>query len=117
MTSLFLKNLNEEVTKKVLEDTFRKYGAADVKREKIREPFAFVNFTRKDDAQIAMEELQGKELFGITLDISWAKQNEEKEDGKKETSIKNQEQLILDYINFGYSYSATGLTDSFKKWK
>ena len=70
---LFIKNIDPTVNEVLLESIFKQYG--DVKETKIiydkitweSRGFGFVEFKKKEDALMAIEELNGKELIGKKL--------------------------------------------------
>ena len=75
---LFIKNIDPTVNEVLLESIFKQYG--DVKDTKIiydkitweSRGFGFVEFKNKDDAQKAIEGLNGKELVGKKLSVEVA---------------------------------------------
>ena len=75
---LFIKNIDPTVNEVLLESIFKQYG--DVKETKIiydkitweSRGFGFVEFKKKEDALMAIEELNGKELIGKKLSVEEA---------------------------------------------
>ena len=75
---LFIKNIDPTVNEVLLESIFKQYG--DVKDTKIiydkitweSRGFGFVEFKNKEDALMAMEGLNGKELIGKKLSVEEA---------------------------------------------
>jgi len=69
--SLFVGRLSSEVRTKDLHDLFNKYG--HLTRCDLKGSYAFITLDDERDAEDAMAELQGKELFGARINIEWAK--------------------------------------------
>jgi len=78
-TSLYVKNIPDETLPDDLRDLFSKYGSlSDVyipldyytKRPR---GFAYVQFEDPRDAEDAVESVDGKRLFGYTLEVQFAK--------------------------------------------
>ena len=75
---LFIKNIDSTVNEVLLESIFKQYG--DVKETKIiydkitweSRGFGFVEFNKKEDALMAIEGLNGKELIGKKLSVEEA---------------------------------------------
>jgi RNA recognition motif-containing protein len=68
-SKLYVGNLNYTVTTEQLEDLFRQYG--EVKSVNIIDGkgFGFVEFTTSDEAEKAMEALNGTEFEGRTMKV------------------------------------------------
>lgn len=78
-TSLYVKNIPDEILPEDLRDMFSKYGAlSDVyipldyytKRPR---GFAYVQFEDPRDAEDAVESCDGKRIYGYTLEVQFAK--------------------------------------------
>jgi RNA recognition motif-containing protein len=75
---LFIKNIDPTVNEVLLESIFKQYG--DVMETKIiydkitweSRGFGFVEFKKKEDAEKAIEGLNGKELVGKKLSVEVA---------------------------------------------
>ena len=83
-TTLRITNLSEETQEIDIRDIFSRYGnlsrvylALDRQTHRSR-GFAFVSFYSKEDAQNAMDNLQGIALNHLILGIEWAKPNKKK---------------------------------------
>lgn len=83
-TTLRITNLSEETQEIDIRDIFSRYGnlsrvylALDQQTHRSR-GFAFVSFYSKEDAQNAMDNLQGIALNHLILSIEWAKPNNKK---------------------------------------
>ncbi len=77
--TLRVTNLSEDTTESDLQDLFRRFGhtsriylAKDKLTFKSR-GFAFVNFSRKEDAQSAVDKLNGWGYDNLILAVEWAK--------------------------------------------
>jgi RNA recognition motif-containing protein len=79
-TKLYVGNLSFEVTDQELEQLFSQYGevvSATVIRDRDTDRsrgFGFVEFSQKEDAQKAKEEMNGKEFTGRALRIDEARE-------------------------------------------
>jgi RNA recognition motif-containing protein len=75
---LFVKNIDESVNEVLLESIFRQFGEiVDTKivYDKITwqsRGFGFIQFKKKEDAEKAIAELDGKELVGKKISVSEA---------------------------------------------
>ncbi len=73
-----MSNLSEETQEEDLGDLFYRFGqitriyVAKDKANNTSKGFAFVTFTRKRDAQIAMDSLNGYGYDHLILKIEWA---------------------------------------------
>jgi translation initiation factor 3 subunit G len=77
-------NLSEEVTEQDLQELISRFGhtsriylARDRQTQESR-GFAFVNFSRRDDAEKCIERLNGHGYANLILHVEWAKPREEK---------------------------------------
>ncbi|XP_067135366.1 polyadenylate-binding protein 4-like [Centruroides vittatus] len=77
-TNIYIKNFEEDLDDEKLKKLFEKYGnitsakAMTDEFGKLR-GFGFVNFENSEDAQQAIEEMNGKELNGKILYVGWAR--------------------------------------------
>ena len=71
--SLYLGNLNYDVTIEDLQSIFHNYG--EVKDIKLiqKKGIAFVSLENQDDAALAMKSLDGIDFLGRKLIIDWAR--------------------------------------------
>ncbi|VDL74914.1 unnamed protein product [Nippostrongylus brasiliensis] len=73
---LYVRNLKEAVTEEKLKEIFAPFGEID--RVKKIKDYAFVHFKEREPCLKALEEWNGKELEGVTIDCSLAKPQTEK---------------------------------------
>jgi len=83
-STLRVTNLSEDTTEQDLSDLFRRFGhtsriylAKDRLTNKSR-GFAFINYTHREDAQAAIDKLNGHGYDHLILQVEWAKPREEK---------------------------------------
>ncbi|KAL0476561.1 SCL33 [Acrasis kona] len=90
LRSLYIRNLNQRTRAETLKDIFSKYGTvADVHIPRdyyTKEPrgFAYVEFRNARDADVAKEEMNGREIQGRVVQISYA-------EGKRKTKDEMRE--------------------------
>lgn len=65
--SLFVGNISKNVRRADVIDEFEKFGKCDIAFK--GGSFAFVEFDNERDAEDAMEDLQGKDMGGLKLNI------------------------------------------------
>jgi len=86
-TKLFVGNLNFSVTENDLQDAFAAYGtvveANLIMDRATNRPrgFAFVTMNSPEEAQQAIQGLNGKEMGGRALNVSVAREREERPSG------------------------------------
>lgn len=74
-----VSNLSEDTTENDLQDLFRYFGSVNrtyLARDKITrnsKGFAFVSFANRDDAQRAIEQLNGYGYDNLILHVEWAR--------------------------------------------
>uniref|UniRef100_A0A7E4UMD1 HnRNP-R, Q splicing factor family n=1 Tax=Panagrellus redivivus TaxID=6233 RepID=A0A7E4UMD1_PANRE len=68
---LYVKNLKEAVTEDKLTEMFKPYG--EIERVKKIRDYAFIHYKNREDALKAMEEMKGKVIEGVDVEISLAK--------------------------------------------
>jgi cold-inducible RNA-binding protein len=84
MTNIFVGNLSYQTTEPELEAAFASYGAVEkisvVRDRDTGQPrgFAFVEMTNKDEANKAIQGLNGHELNGRALNVNEARPKEER---------------------------------------
>ena len=78
--SLFIGNLSQEAEPKDLETAFSVYGKCKFNP---KGKYGFMEFEKADDAEEAMNALQGTKFDGRAINISWSKKSE-KYDPKKD---------------------------------
>jgi len=83
-STLRVTNLSEDTTEQDLSDLFRRFGhtsriylAKDRLTNKSR-GFAFINYTHREDAQAAIDKLNGHGYDHLILQVEWAKPREDK---------------------------------------
>jgi len=83
-STLRVTNLSEDTTEQDLSDLFRRFGhtsriylAKDRMTNKSR-GFAFINYTHREDAQAAIDKLNGHGYDHLILQVEWAKPREDK---------------------------------------
>jgi len=71
--SLYLGNLDYDVTENELREMFQKFG--DVKNIKLiqKKGIAFVTLNNQEDAELAMKSLEGLDFLDRRLVIDWAR--------------------------------------------
>lgn len=80
MKKLFVKNIDRDINEAQLEGIFAQYGEVESTKiiyDKITwesKGFAFVEMAKKEDAQKAIEALNGKELRGRELIVQIAEE-------------------------------------------
>ncbi|XP_050428346.1 heterogeneous nuclear ribonucleoprotein R isoform X1 [Adelges cooleyi] len=88
---LYVRNLTQEVTENRLKETFEAYGS--IERVKKIKDYAFIHFNDRNCALKALEELNGKNLDGATLEVSLAKPPSDKK--KKEEILRARERRMF----------------------
>jgi len=77
--TLRVTNLSEDVTEADLHELFRRFGHTSriyLAKDRITNQsrgFAFVNFTNRTDAQLAIDKLNGHGYDNLILHVEWAK--------------------------------------------
>eukprot|EP01114_Cavostelium_apophysatum_P004040 TRINITY_DN1417_c0_g1_i1.p1 TRINITY_DN1417_c0_g1~~TRINITY_DN1417_c0_g1_i1.p1 ORF type:complete len:601 (-),score=181.12 TRINITY_DN1417_c0_g1_i1:78-1880(-) len=101
-TNIYVKYLDKSVDDQKLREMFEKYGAitsavvmTDDKGES--KGFAFINFENNDEAQKAIDDLNGKELDGKTLFVGRAQKKSEREKELKDMFLKIQQERMSKY--------------------
>merc|ERR1712209_186037 len=99
-TNVYIKNISEEYDEIKLTDMFEKYGKiSSVKVMKAEDGktkgFGFVSFETPEEAQTAVDDLNGKDLEGKTLYVGRAQKKAERQQELK----KKFEQLKLERLN------------------
>ena len=87
--TLRVSNLTKAVTEDDLRDLFGRFGHIHrislprVERDGVKEPrgFAYIAFARKEDAEVALERLQGYGYDHLIIKIEWAKPTKDNGDG------------------------------------
>ncbi|XP_060766313.1 polyadenylate-binding protein 1-like [Neoarius graeffei] len=84
LSKIFIKNFDEDMDGKKLKNIFRKFGPVSSvqvmydKNGKSRK-FGFIKFVKNQDAQTAVDEMNGKELNGKTLYVGQAQSKAERQ--------------------------------------
>uniref|UniRef100_T1IVI9 RRM domain-containing protein n=1 Tax=Strigamia maritima TaxID=126957 RepID=T1IVI9_STRMM len=88
---LYVRNLTSEVTEEKLKESFEFFGK--VERVKKIKDYAFVHFEERDHALKAMEDLNGRDFCGASVEVSLAKPPSDKK--KKEEQLRARERRML----------------------
>lgn len=86
-----MRNLTQDFTEEKLKEAFEEHGP--IQRVKKIKDYAFVHFEERDDAVKGMEALNGRSLYGATLEVSLAKPPSDRK--KKEEVLKARERRLL----------------------
>ncbi|XP_064296315.1 polyadenylate-binding protein 1-like [Phalacrocorax carbo] len=83
-TNVYIKNFGEDMDDERLEELFGKFGPALSVKVMTDESgkskgFGFVSFERHEDAQKAVDEMNGKELNGKQIYVGWAQKKVERQ--------------------------------------
>lgn len=87
MTNIFVGNLSYQTTEPELESAFGQYGAVErvsiVRDRDTGQPrgFAFVEMTNNDEAQRAIQSLNGADMNGRNINVNEARPREERPRG------------------------------------
>ncbi|KAK1784582.1 hypothetical protein P4O66_019961 [Electrophorus voltai] len=87
-TNVYIKNFGEDMDDDKLKEIFSKFGQTLSTRVMTDESgkskgFGFVNFERHEDAQRAVDEINGKELNGKKVYVAYAQKKGERQTGLK----------------------------------
>ncbi len=77
MSKLFVGNLSYQLTEEEFKNTFEPYGSIKNLRLLTNKGFGFVEYETLEEAQKAIENLNGKELKGRPMRVELAKPREE----------------------------------------
>ncbi|XP_017564917.1 RNA-binding protein 47 isoform X2 [Pygocentrus nattereri] len=70
---LYVRNLMIETSEEMLRQTFSQFNPGCVERVKKIRDYAFVHFTSREDAVVAMDNLNGTEIEGSCIEVTLAK--------------------------------------------
>lgn len=70
---LYVRNLMIETSEDTLRQTFSQFNPGCVERVKKIRDYAFVHFASRDDAVVAMDNLNGTEIEGSRIEVTLAK--------------------------------------------
>ncbi|XP_072525847.1 RNA-binding protein 47 isoform X2 [Salminus brasiliensis] len=70
---LYVRNLMIETSEETLRQTFSQFNPGCVERVKKIRDYAFIHFTSRDDAVVAMDNLNGTEIEGSCIEVTLAK--------------------------------------------
>ncbi|MFT7807511.1 RNA-binding protein 47-like [Arapaima gigas] len=70
---LYVRNLMIETTEETLRQIFSQFNSGCVERVKKIRDYAFVHFASREDAVLAMDKLNGKEIEGSCIEVTLAK--------------------------------------------
>ncbi|GAB1294508.1 Heterogeneous nuclear ribonucleoprotein Q [Apodemus speciosus] len=96
---LFVRNLANTVTEEILEKSFSQFGKLE--RVKKLKDYAFIHFDERDGAVKAMEEMNGKDLEGESIEIVFAKPPDQKRKERKAQRQAAKNQMYDDYYYYG----------------
>ncbi|XP_075397044.1 heterogeneous nuclear ribonucleoprotein Q-like [Tenrec ecaudatus] len=96
---LFVRNFAHTVTEEILEKTFSQFGKLE--RVKKRKDYAFIHFDERDGTVKAMEEMNGKDLEGESIEIVFAKPPDQKRKERKAQRQAAKNQMYDDYYYYG----------------
>lgn len=87
-TNIYVKNIDPKVSKEVFQEAFGKFGnitnLALAEENGSSKGFGFVNYDKPEDAQKAVEEMNGKEFHGKTLYVGRAQKKTERQQELKQ---------------------------------
>ena len=90
---MFVHGVKQDVSEQEILQEFSKFGkVADCFNP--GKGFAFVTFTTKEEAEAAVEELQGKEMFGGVLSLNVSKPKEKPEEKTKSKKNKKKKKDV-----------------------
>ncbi|GBN35931.1 hypothetical protein AVEN_135306-1 [Araneus ventricosus] len=72
-TTLYVRNIPQEMEESPLKSIFSSNGLGPVRKIKKLKDFAFVHYFMKEDAEKALNQLNGTNLSGRVLQVTWAK--------------------------------------------
>lgn len=101
-TNIYVKYLDTSFSDEKIKEMFEKYGSvtsAVVMRDDKGESkgFGFINYDKNDDAQKAIDDLNGKEMDGKQLYVGRAQKKSEREKELKEMFLKIQRERMSKY--------------------
>ncbi|XP_055382728.1 heterogeneous nuclear ribonucleoprotein R isoform X3 [Condylostylus longicornis] len=88
---LYVRNLTQDISEEKLKEQFENFGK--VERVKKIKDYAFVHFEDRDNAVIAMRNLNGKEVGNSNIEVSLAKPPSDKK--KKEEILRARERRMM----------------------
>lgn len=88
---LYVRNLKSDFNEEKIKELFEPFGA--ILRIKKLKDYAFVHFEEREHAVNAMNELNGKEVSGVPIEISLAKPPSDKK--KKEEMLRAREKRMM----------------------
>jgi len=78
---VYVRNLSPAIEETRLNELFKQYGSIE-KVKKIKD-YAFIHFEKREDAMKAIEELDCQELDDLKIEVSLAKPQAEKKEGRR----------------------------------
>jgi len=97
---LYVRNLTQDVSEGKLKEQFEQYGK--VERVKKIKDYAFVHFEDRDNAVLAMRDLDGKDLCGSQMEVTLAKPPSDKK--KKEEILRARERRMMQMMQCRSGY-------------
>ncbi|XP_072161852.1 heterogeneous nuclear ribonucleoprotein Q isoform X3 [Bemisia tabaci] len=99
---LYVRNLTHDCSEDKLKATFENFGKVD--RVKKIKDYAFIHFEDRDAAVNAMNDLNGKDINGTSIEVSLAKPPSDKK--KKEEILRAREKRMMQMMQFrGIGYA------------
>ncbi|VVC29232.1 RNA recognition motif domain [Cinara cedri] len=101
---LFVRQYGGTLSEEVLTKVFSRYGT--IERVKNLKNYSFVHFARREDAQAAMDNLDGATDIdsGVSIDVLWAKPPADRE--HRERMLRNREWRMRQTVGGRRSYTA-----------
>lgn len=107
---LFVRNLVQSVTEEILFENFSRFG--ELERIKKIKDFAFIHFQKRKNAELAMKSLNGRQLCGVPIEITFAKPPIDK---KKKEEIFHARERRMQQILLGRTKPSSQQRQTFAK--
>lgn len=73
VTVLYVRNLLLSTSEDTIREAFTLEGQLNVAKVKKIRDFAFVHYTNREDAKLALQEMRGAEIEGTPIEVAWSK--------------------------------------------
>ncbi|CAL1601409.1 unnamed protein product [Knipowitschia caucasica] len=83
---LYVRNLMMETSEEIIRQVFSQWNPGCVERVKKIRDYAFVHFTSRDDAVLAMDHLNGTEVEGSCIEVTLAKPVDKEQHSRQKAS-------------------------------
>ncbi|KAM8879342.1 RNA-binding protein 47 isoform 4-T9 [Spinachia spinachia] len=83
---LYVRNLMMETSEEIIRQVFSQWNPGCVERVKKIRDYAFVHFTSRDDAVMAMDHLNGTEVEGSCIEVTLAKPVDKEQHSRQKAS-------------------------------